>query len=317
MARMHPLERLVNLLTLLLDSPRPLTFERIRELMPAYAHGDTASAKRMFERDKDALRDIGVPLEVVPTDAWEVEEGYVVPPERYYLPDVTFTPEEVAALFVAANAPGDERDAGAAFQKLSLGADVTVLTGLAAGASTGGVDASYPYLGAMARALSDRRAVRFSYRRADGAEEERVVDPFGLVFRSGTWYAVGHDRDRDEVRAFRLSRVTSDVREVGDAAPAPEGFRAADHVQVPGEAGGGSARVAFAEKVAWWAVRSIPGAREIRTRRDGWTEAEVPVTGEDAFVTWVAGFGPDARLLSPKRLRAALVEHLEAVRASL
>ncbi|HYX80342.1 MAG TPA: DNA-binding transcriptional regulator, partial [Actinomycetota bacterium] len=82
---MQPLERLVNLVALLLDSRRPLTFEEIRERMPeGYPQEDEDSAKRMFERDKDLLRDIGVPIEAVATDAWDVERGYVIRKDRYY-----------------------------------------------------------------------------------------------------------------------------------------------------------------------------------------------------------------------------------------
>jgi predicted DNA-binding transcriptional regulator YafY len=116
LAKMHPLERLLNLVALLLDTNRPLTFEQIRTTLPAYDQDDKASAKRQFERDKDTLRGIGIPVETVPTDAWEVEEGYRIPKERYELPDVSFTAEEVAALFVAAHAPGEDGQAAQAFQ---------------------------------------------------------------------------------------------------------------------------------------------------------------------------------------------------------
>ena len=85
---MHPLERLVNLVALLLESRTPLTFEQIRsKLAEGYGHQDASSAKRMFERDKDVLRDIGVPIDVVSTDAWDVEHGYTIDKDRYYLPE--------------------------------------------------------------------------------------------------------------------------------------------------------------------------------------------------------------------------------------
>jgi len=264
---MVPLERLLNLLALLLEARLPLTFADIRSAIPAYQQDDVGTAKRMFERDKDALRDIGVPLEMAPTDVWEVEEGYVVDKDRYYLPEVSFTPEEVAALFVAAGGSADD-EARAAFQKLSLGADADLLTRLASGPRVGAADASGPALGALSAALEAGKVVRFSYRRADGVQEERTVDPFGLVFRGGGWYLVGQDRDRGEVRAFRLSRFTASVRPGGAASPPPEGFRAADHVRVPGTEREGSARVAFSEKVGWWAASSVPGTTELRRRRD-------------------------------------------------
>jgi proteasome accessory factor B len=90
---MHPLERLLNLVALLLETGRPLTFEEIRGALQAYGQEDKASAKRQFERDKDTLRNIGIPVEAVPTDAWEVEEGYRIPKERYELPDLSLEPE--------------------------------------------------------------------------------------------------------------------------------------------------------------------------------------------------------------------------------
>jgi proteasome accessory factor B len=114
---MHPLERLLNLLALLLNATRPLTFEEIRARVPAYQQDDLASAKRMFERDKDALRDVGVPVDLTSTDVWEVEKGYRIVKERYYLPDIDFTPDEMWALFVAAHTPGEDGEAERAFQK--------------------------------------------------------------------------------------------------------------------------------------------------------------------------------------------------------
>jgi len=124
---MHPLERLLNLVILLLDTPRPLTFAQIREKLPAYAQDDDAAAKRMFERDKDVLRDLGVPVELSHTDVWEVEEGYTIPKDRYYVPAITFTPEELSALYVAAQAVGSDDEAEQAVLKLRVGAEEGVV----------------------------------------------------------------------------------------------------------------------------------------------------------------------------------------------
>src|SRR5436190_3150732 len=107
----HPLERLINLTALLLNAHRPLTFDEIRERIEAYRHGDAASAKRMFERDKDVLREAGVPVDLAATDVWDVEKGYRIDPSKYYLPDLAFTREETWALFVAAHAPGEDPEA--------------------------------------------------------------------------------------------------------------------------------------------------------------------------------------------------------------
>ena len=95
------LERLLNLTALLLNTPRPLSAQEIRDRIEAYP-ADLAAFRRAFERDKDALRAMGFPLEVadVPGTAHPVD-GYRIPKDRYYLRDPGLTPEELAALRLA------------------------------------------------------------------------------------------------------------------------------------------------------------------------------------------------------------------------
>lgn len=313
---MHPLERLINLVALLLEARRPLAFDEIRELMPAYQQQDAGSAKRMFERDKDALREVGVPVEVASTDPWDVEPGYRIPKDQYYLPELAFTPDEVWALFVAAHAPGEGGEAEQAFQKLSAGTEANVLAAMAERTPAPGVDPSGPHLGAIADALARRRVLRFKYRPAQGKPGQREVEPYALVFRSGHWYLVGRDRARGDVRSFRLSRLLSAVKEAGEAAPPPVGFDATRQLQA-GPWGLGqpveTATVSFSPKVAWWAIPTVPQARVRRTRRDGWVEVDLPASQTDAFVSWVLSFGPDARVHSPKAIRDQVVARLEAL----
>jgi len=312
---MHPLERLIDLVALLLEAKRPLTFEEIRDLIPAYRHDDPSSAKRMFERDKDTLRDVGVPVELTATDAWDVEQGYRIPKERYYLPEVSFTPEEVWALFVASYTPGEAGEAELAFQKLSSGMETNVLA-MSERAPTPGVDRSGPHLGAIADAMARRRAVRFRYRSAQGRMGPRDVDPFSLVFRRGHWYVVGLDRSRKDQRSFRLSRILGSVKEIGPASPPPEGFDASRLLEA-GPWGLGApparARVLFSPRVAWWAIPSTPGATVVRVHKDGWVEAEVAASQTDSFVSWVLSFGTDAKVASPAAVRDAVVDRLRSL----
>jgi proteasome accessory factor B len=313
---MHPLERLINLVALLLEARQPMTFEDIRRVMPAYQQGDPSSAKRMFERDKDVLREVGIPVELTPTDAWEVEQGYRIRKDQYYLPEVSFTPEEVWALFVAAHAPGEGGEAEQAFQKLSAGTETNVLTAMADRAPAHGVDPSGRFLGAVADALARRRAIRFKYRPAQGKAGVRQVDPYSLVFRRGHWYLVGLDRGRREVRSYRLSRIQSGVKELGQAGPPPEGFDASKQLEA-GPWGLGQpaarARVSFSPKVAWWAIPSTPDAQILEKRRDGWVDVDVPASHTDSFVSWILSFGPDARVSSPRAVKDQVVARLEAM----
>jgi proteasome accessory factor B len=310
---MQALERLVNLVALLLNAQAPLSFEEIREALPAYEQGDLTTAKRMFERDKDALREIGIPVELRATDVWEVEEGYVIPRERYYLPEIDFTPEEVSALVVAALAPGDDEAAGSAVRKLIAGVDASALGSLSARPVALGPDRGGERIAALARAIQDVRAVTFRYRGADGEVTEREIEPYGLLARSGRWYVVGHDRRRNDIRAFRISRVATDVSDAGPGSTPPEGFSAAEHVRAgPWEEDeDATAVVALSPDVAWWAA-----PQRAAVRADGWTEASVDVRNRDTFVDWVLSLGPDALVLSPPELRDAVVERLRSVVAA-
>lgn len=316
---MQPLERLVNLVALLLESRTPLTFDQIRDkLAEAYVHQDVNSAKRMFERDKDILRDIGVPIDVVPTDVWEAEQGYAIAKDRYYLPEIRFAPEEISALYVAARSGGDS-SAEDAVRKLLSGAEGGILGSLAGERAAGIGGAQDPRLAAAGEAVAGLRRVRFSYRTARGEISERVVDAYGLTVRGGHWYVVGLDRDRDEIRSFRLSRLASDVVDLGDGTEPPEGFRAADHVQAgpwgPGEPQT-TALVAFSPDVGWWATKGVAGVETVRVRDDGWTEVRVPWQPGESLAGWVLSFGNDAEAVDPQELRDEVVRRLEATLAA-
>jgi proteasome accessory factor B len=142
---MEPLERLLNLVGLLLETTKPLTYEQIRAAMPeAYGQSDRESAKRMFERDKESLRHYDIPLEMEDVDVWGGEQGYRIPKDKYYLPEISFTPEELAALFVAAQSGGEDHTAEGAMRKLLYGADGGVLQAISGSALAAGTDAAGP-----------------------------------------------------------------------------------------------------------------------------------------------------------------------------
>jgi proteasome accessory factor B len=316
---MHPVERLLNLTALLLEAPRPLTFAQIRERIPAYGQRDLNSAKRMFERDKELLRESGIPVELVPTDPFEVEEGYRIPKERYYLPELDFTPEEMSALLVAAHTPSGEGEAELAALKLQA-ASSGPLTEPGNGPVAAGPDLAGPRLLQVVESVLARRSVRFSYRPPSGETGERHLDPWAVVFRGGHWYVVGLDRVRGEPRSFRLSRIVSEIADAGDGSSPPSEFDAREQIKAgPWGIGepAGSALVAFAPDVAWWAERSVPDGRVDRVRDDGWVRVTVPAGALDAMASWVLSFGPDAEAVDPPELRAAVVERLGATIAAL
>jgi proteasome accessory factor B len=313
--RSEPLERLLNLVGLLLETPKPLTFEEIRRVLEPYGQNNTDTAKRMFERDKDVLREFGVPLELVDVDVWGTEQGYVIPKEKYYLPEIEFEPGELGALLVAAQSGGRDPAAERGARKLLYGADGGVLAGLAGGPLASGSDARSNLVQAAAEAAQGLRRVRFAYRTSEGRVGERDVDAWAMVFRAGHWYLVGHDRERDDVRAFRLSRVVGELGDTGAGSTPPDDFHAADHVQAgPWVARGDDrARVLFSPDRAWLAASQFPGAREVGTEDGGWAVIDVPMADEDALASMLLEYGPDAVVRSPASLRDAILSRLEAI----
>lgn len=312
--RMEPLERLLNLVGLLLEARTPMTFEEIRDTLEAYRADKPDTAKRMFERDKDILREFGVPLELIDTDPWGVEQGYVIAKEKYYLPEISFLPEEMAALYVAAQGVGEDTAAEEGIRKLLYGADGGVLVGLAGGPLSSGTDARSALVLAAADAAQTRMHVRFGYRTSEGRVGERDVDAFAIVFRGGHWYLVGRDHGRDDVRAFRLSRLTGDLTVAGDGREPPEGFRAADHVQAGPWVPSGDERavVVFAPGAAWLALHSLAGAERLQERQDRRTVLSVPFADVRTVAGLLLQFGPDAEVLEPVALRDEMVSRLEA-----
>ena len=310
---MAPLERLLNLVALLLESGRPLTFEQIRETLDAYGSENLDSAKRKFERDKDILREFGIPLRMADTDVWGVEQGYEIPKDEYYLPEIAFTAEEITALFVAAQSGTEELAAEQGVRKLLYGSDGGILVGRAGGPLVSGSDARGPRVIAAAEAAGAHRHVRFGYRTSQGVVADRDVDAYAVVFRGGHWYLVGYDHEREEVRAFRLSRCTTDPVDVGEGSAPPDGFHAADQLEGSPWVAVGDERavVAFAPDAAVLAEGSLAGATRLRERDDGWVVLAVPAPDEGSMAALVLGYGPSAEVVEPATLRREVVRRLQ------
>lgn len=315
---MQKVERLVNLIALLLNTRRPLTVEEIRNTIPGYQQEDYSSFKRMFERDKEELRSLGIPIERRFTDVWEVEEGYLISKDRYYLPELDLTPDEMAALWIASRMvvePGGKEDQ--ALLKLSLGlggaGDPTSPPWLRAR-----LHLDSPALPRLLEAVAGHRRVSFKYKAVGQSKEvERTVDPYALIHRQGAWYLAGRDHMRGAIRHFKLPRITSNVtfatRNTEADFEVPADFSAdSDQVKIEPWAGeeGTTVEVAFSPRLAWWVQQSL-GLEPTGTWRD-WTLVKLPVTDEEGFVSWVLGFGEDAVVRKPDRVRQSVVRRLRS-----
>jgi proteasome accessory factor B len=299
------LERLINLVAALLDTDRLLTAEELHERVPGYAD-DRNTFRRAFERDKETLRDMGVPISTAPIDPDDPNVvGYRVRRDEYYLPDPGFEPDELAALHLAASAVRLEGAGGMeALWKLggalAEGGPVAELAALPNAA----------HLASLFAGISARQRVRFTYRGV-----AREVDPFRLSFRNGHWYLAGLDHTRRDERSYRVDRIEGDVTAVGDPG-AYERPRLTGPQPPPWLLGGDepvTARLLVDAGQAGWAVGQVGASRVEQRRPDGSVVLAVQVTNRAAFRSFVLGFLDHAEILEPEELRAELVEWLEAL----
>ena len=314
---MRRIERLINLIAALLEARRPMSAEEIRQGIAGYDQSSGEAFRRTFERDKEALRAMGIPLEVAPHPVTGVD-AYQIPKSRYYLPDLDLEPAELAALRLAADAILGSTDAvRAGMMKLAADADFPSSAGAAGGgriAWGADVAAEQPLLGPMYTAVLERNVLTFDYQRAGSEDlETRRVEPYSLLHRRGHWYLVGRDQDRDAVRSFKVSRVRSDVEATPGAYEVPPGFDAGAHMggqawEVgPEETQGATVR--FSESLRWWAEQNFPDAPSTEGP-DGELDIDLPVANIGALVSWVIGFAGEVEIVSPSYARERLLEHL-------
>ncbi len=209
-------ERLLDLVALLLDAQKPLSWAAIRDAFSDdYGGSSLEAAERKFERDKAELLELGIPIKWVQGDE-DRDDGYVVDKESYYLPEVSWTPEELAVLYAAGSAalatgafPG-RQELAHALRKIGFFSDgplplPKVRLELGHVADTAVLPERLELLWT---AISARKSVDLEYFSPRGQKvTQRRVDPYGLALRRGMWTMVGYCHLRQGVRSFHVHRI--------------------------------------------------------------------------------------------------------------
>ncbi|GAA4522165.1 WYL domain-containing protein [Actinoallomurus oryzae] len=308
-------ERLLNLVVCLLATRRYLTAEQIRQAVPGYPDGSEAF-KRMFERDKEELRELGVPLET--GSEGEEDTGYRIQRQAYELPEIQLEPDEAAVLGLAARvwqrASLAEAASGALLKLRAAGVDTAEAASLGIEPR---VDTHEPAFPALWRAVRDRRPVAFDYQGIGrSAPQRRHLEPWGVVSRRGRWYVAGHDRDRGQVRVFRLSRILGTVSGDGPAGSVvvPDGV---DVREIVADSGSPAPdRRTATVRLRRGAAHGIRRwAADVRPDEGEWDRAELGFADVDRLVDYLAGFADDVVVIGPPDVRDAMIQHLKAVLA--
>jgi proteasome accessory factor B len=311
-------ERLLNLLITLLVSRSYVTKERIRGVVEQYRDQTDDAFEKMFERDKEELRSLGIPIEVGYLDrAFEDEPGYRVERSAFELPQIDLEPDEAAVIGLAARVwqhaglASATSDALVKLKAAGVSVDRAALTVVQPQLTV-----EEPAFEAFWSATQTRTPVSFPYRTSrSAADAVRHLQPWGVVSFRGRWYVVGHDTDRHAPRLFRLSRVTGPVSEDGPARSfeVPEGtdIRALTESLAP----------VPADQLARLLVRhgAAHGLRRHgRVVEDpgvpaGWDRLEVSYGRTDALSDEVLGYGPAVVVEEPAELRELVTRRLRAV----
>jgi predicted DNA-binding transcriptional regulator YafY len=325
----HDTDKLIRQLSLvafLMAERRPLTARDVKGNVEGYSEMSDEAFARRFYSDRAELRDLGVPLQSQ-RDEFTGEELYTLRSERYFLPALELTDDELAALqtcfYLLEGKFAYAEPLRLALQNLALGRpgladDAPSQTAVRVEMRDPDYSAEMPgRLAKLETAISKQRTVRFAYRAmTSGKETERTLNPYGLLHDRGVWYVVGRDLERDAMRTFRVSRIRGDIRfatrrERDFRVPAEfdiDDFRGRASWQF-GETAG-EARVEVAAETAWWVERAFG--------RSGRLEDGVFVTEYSSLpllASWVLRQDGRAVPLSPPDLRREVADSLRRVRA--
>jgi proteasome accessory factor B len=277
----------------------------------------------MFERDKEELRELGIPLETGPISPLDGEDlGYRVQRQAYELPELVLEPDEAAVLGLAArvwhNAELAGAAAGALLKLRAAGIDTEDIGPDTRPGIEPRVHTTEPAFGPLWEAVRDRRPVTFAYRAAGRSEPQtRELEPWGVVNRLGRWYVAGRDRGRDAERVFRLSRVAGPVRFSGPAGSVtvPPGIDVREVVRTfdsfPGRE---STAVLRVRAGAGYGLRRF-ATGPATPAADGWDTVSVPFSEPGYFADQVASFGADVVVIDPPDLRDAVIRRLKGALA--
>jgi proteasome accessory factor B len=304
------IERLINLTIALLATKRYLTKSEIFNSVDGY-EGTAETKERMFERDKDDLRSLGIEIEVGSFDPlFNDEAGYKIKKEKYQfeLGDISST--DVSLLSLAAEAWqaasfGDvAQKALLKLRSIGIASDEISIPGSVHKLNDGGQDLSL-----ITKAIAQNQILNFTYLDSSMKSIERGVVPIALSTRKGYWYLSGVDQEIQEIRTFRIDRIQGDI--TASAGPcdfeSPVGFDASKALSH-------SPTNDFAVIDVRVGKATSLRALAISTKSLGeWDQIRVPIFNLDSLASLVLWHGQDALVQEPADLRELLIKHLQAL----
>jgi proteasome accessory factor B len=305
-------ERLINLTMALLASRRFLTKAEIFRNVEGYA-GSPETMERMFERDKNDLRDLGLEIEVGSEDPlFEDEAGYRINPKRYSLEIGELDQTELALLSVAANQWQNSllsKNGQRAIRKFESIEGVQEPISLALPFIMSEVPAEHFAL--LWEAVESRKEVSFTYHSMQSTQ--RRVAPYGLGLNQGFWYLIGLDLDKSEIRNFKIVRIDSDLS-IGKKAGVferPTDFSLATYF---GDKDGENERDLARLNIRVGKAQEIRAIASVQPLNDDWDRAEIYYSSRSELFEIIAKSLTSAIITEPVDLKEGFVQWLEEKR---
>ena len=304
-------ERLLNLTMALLATRRLLTKAEIFDRVAGY-QGAPEANDRMFERDKDDLRELGIPIVTGARDpSLDLDDGYRIDAKAYSLPAISFTAREASAVTLAAQI----------WREMSFAkpARSALLKLRAAGEDLDGGELFEAHLSAMEpafpniwEAVKEHRRIAFNYRRRDGQVSHREVEPWGILSWHGAWYLVGMDLERKGSRVFRLSRLTSEANFTSKTAAfnTPEGMDLRSEMERSKSKESQGAVLNVAKDTCIALRRRSNTSSSLDT---AWDQIEITYDDLDAFAKEILWLARNVVVIKPDELRSRVIASLTAI----
>jgi proteasome accessory factor B len=303
-------ERLVNLTIALLATRRYLTKSEIFRSIEGY-EGSDESKERMFERDKDDLRSLGIEIEVGGFDPiFNDEAGYRIKPESYALDLGEISGADIALLSLAANAWNGQalnaiaHSALLKLKSIGIDSDIDAIPMLAPRM----VSASSELV-TVVEAITTRSPITFTYIGQDLDNQKRTLNPYALASRDGFWYFAGIDLDKGAIRTFRLDRVEGEivVGKKNDSFEIPAGFDLFSHLDE-----GISAKLATLDIRKGKAFALRKKALSV-VEKGEWDQITIQYGDDATFIDSLLWHLDDVVVIEPSELRESVVKILSSM----
>ena len=297
-------ERLINLTLALLASKRYLSKAEILRNIPGY-EGSPETKERMFERDKDDLRGLGIQIDVNNFDPlFEDEQGYLIKSDSFQFAENEFTKEELLLLTMAANlwhdsaVEIDSQNALLKIQSLSGPVENDMTT-----TPTLRITEDWQLLVSIFTAVQNKQILEFSYR-----GKRRQVNPYGLYSSNGFWYLIASEIN--VIKSFKFVRIEGEVDSIGekDAFEKPDNFNVGNFLKEESN----SVSLVSKLQVRKGAALSLRNKFAVKDLDSEWDLISIPYTNEQELLEMVLWHGTDLKLIEPATLQQLLVANLES-----